>query len=114
MHQLLPSRHYLNSLRTSIPKLLPCLTVCHLDYVDLNSFDDMDTLFPTVHQLELNTIRGPILDLVQACSKSLEELRLTCGFAWSTRLCSHDRISLPKLQVLVINGTMEVATAFPP
>lgn len=76
----------------------PCLTVLHLREVDLTGFRLVPGLFPTVLHLFLGEVRGPIRDLVQACSGTVEELRINMCFPESTY---SPLISLPSLKVLI-------------
>jgi hypothetical protein len=55
----------------------PYLTVLHLDFVDLTGFHIMHGLFPAIRRLVLQAVHGPTLDLIQICSGSLQDLRVS-------------------------------------
>jgi len=82
-----------------------CLTVLHLVFVDLADFHITPGLFPAVRRLILYSTRGPILDLVQGCSGSVEELRAADNDWYDTEPPQDDRILLPNLKVLILNRT---------
>ena len=79
----------------------PCLTVLQLSAVDLTGFRLVPGLFPTVLHLFLGEVRGPIRDLVEACSDTVEELRINLCLPECTY--SHIPIALPSLKVLIYN-----------
>jgi hypothetical protein len=84
----------------------PCLTVLHLRSFDLRGFPELfqETL-PPVRQLALQDVHNTrgILDLVEALSGSLEELRVINNYCFSDVDTSrYPRISLPKLKRLVL------------
>jgi hypothetical protein len=86
----------------------PCLTVLHLTFVDLEDFPILPGVFPVMRRLILYAFRGPSLNLIQGCSGSLEDLRMTTGF--SEKPPPHDRIFLPKLKVLIVENALGIVS----
>ena len=81
----------------------PCLTMLRLTFVDLEGFRMMPGLFPVMRRLVLYYVRGPILDLIQVCSRSLKDLRVTLCFSHDQQSPPHGRICLPNLEVLIVH-----------
>ena len=90
---------------SSIDARFPCLTVLRLLSTDLTNLHLMPGLFSVVRHLILYIVCGPILDLIQICSGSLEDLRVTMYFPRDQRLPPHGRICLPNLKVLMVNDS---------
>jgi hypothetical protein len=88
----------------------PCLTVLHLAYVDLYNFRMTPGLFPAIRRLGLRRVGGPILDLIQVCSESLEDLRVSKIFSFNLESLPRKRILLPKLDVLIVSDTPGIVT----
>jgi len=83
----------------------PCLTILHLVFVDLAGFHIMPGLFPAIRRLALHFVCGPVLNLIQVCSGSLEDLRGTSNLSYRGQSIQRDRIFLPKLKVLILCET---------
>ena len=79
----------------------PCLTTLSMGSTDLSNFPIMPGLFPVMRRLVLKGVLGPILDLIQVCSGSLEELRVVF-LTDDHQFSPHGRICLPNLKVLVV------------
>ena len=90
---------------SSIDAHFSCLTILRLLSVDLTNFHIMPGLFPVMRHLVLYIVCGPILDLIQVCSGTLEDLRVTMYFSRDQQLSPHDRICLPNLKVLMVNDS---------
>jgi hypothetical protein len=95
----------------------PRLTVLHLMWVNLDLFATIkwDAVFPNVRELALQNVGdGPaVLNLINACSTSLEQLRVInhlCHMDWNSSHCP--RISLPKLKVLVVECSSGTGSHF--
>ena len=88
----------------------PCLTVLHLFFIDLINFDITPGLFPAVRRLLLHSVCGPILDLVQVCSGTLEHLRVTINFTYDGQLHPDGRIYLPILKVLIVEDALGIVS----
>ena len=78
----------------------PHLTVLQLIHVDLSGFHLVPGLFPTVLHLTLAPVQGQVLNLIEACSGTVEELRVRMCIAQSQ---SQRPISLPHLKVLILD-----------
>ena len=90
----------------------PSLTTLELIFVDLTDFEIAPGLFPVVRRLALESVDGPILDLIEACSGTIEDLRVNMNFSYNWEAHPHDRISLPMLKVLIINEAVGIAPYF--
>jgi hypothetical protein len=94
----------------------PRLTVLHFLSIDLNRFGTTQwhAIFPNVRRLVLqNTGDGQtVLNLISACSATLEELRVIAHICHMGPSSDYDRISLPKLKVLVIERGLGTASHF--
>lgn len=90
----------------------PCLTTLQLIFVDLIDFHVTPGLFPTVRNLSLESVNGPILDLIEACSSTIEDLRVTINYSYSRASPLHGRIILPNLKVLIIENASRIAPCF--
>ncbi len=86
----------------------PCLTVLHLFFVDLIKFHITPGLFPAIRRLLLHSVCGPILDLVQVCSGTLEHLRVTIYITYDGELYPDVRIYLPNLKVLIVEDALGI------
>jgi len=87
-----------------------CLTTLHLVYVNLVNFHIMPGLFPALRRLVLHYSVGPILDLIQVCSGSLEDLRVTLNQSHHRPSHEHDRILLPNLKALFLNSAVGIVS----
>jgi hypothetical protein len=67
----------------------------------------MHGLFPAIRRLVLEEVCGPILDLLQVCSGSLEDLRVSPGLSYYGQP-HHDIIRLPNLKVLVADHVSDI------
>jgi hypothetical protein len=96
----------------------PRITVLHLLSVHLDGFDItvMRGLFSTVRKLGLDNVANEdtILDLITACQQSLQELRVNGGPRRPIGSLSpdRDRISLPKLNVLIVDYPPRIIAKF--
>jgi len=86
----------------------PCLATLHLIFVDFSYFPIMDGLFPALRRLVLFAACGPILDLIQVCSGSLEDLRLTISYAYNRQSLTNGRVCLPNLKVLILQDALVI------
>jgi hypothetical protein len=84
----------------------PCLNTMHLVSVDLTGFRIMPGSFPVMRRLVLNAVCGPSLDLIDACSGSLEDLRVILCFSDDRQLAPHDRVCLANLKVLIVDDAL--------
>ena len=90
----------------------PCLTTLQLISVDLNNFTIVPGLFPTLRHLSLECVDGPILDLIEVCSGTIEDLRVNINYWYCPQSPLHDRIVLPRLKVIIIDGAPRVVPWF--
>jgi hypothetical protein len=87
----------------------PCLTILHLRFANLIGSQIMSGLFPAIRRLVLEEVCGPILDLVQVCSESLEDLRISVCFSYHQQSL-HGIILLPNLKVLVVIDSSDIVS----
>ncbi len=80
----------------------PSLTILDLVQVNLNNVQIIPGLLPAIRHLLLYSVYGPILDLVQACSGTLEHLTVVMNSIYEWQPYPHDRICLPNLKVLIV------------
>jgi hypothetical protein len=92
----------------------PCLTVLHLVSIDLTDFPNLPGQFPVLRCLVISGFRGSCLNLIRACSESLEDLTVSWDVSWLSSPPSSpqsspqspsqslldDHIFLPNLRVL--------------
>ena len=90
----------------------PCLTTLQLISIDLTNFIVAPGLFPSVRHLSLECVDGPILDLIEACSGTIEDLRVSINYWYCPQSPLHDRIVLPKLKVIIIDEAPRVVPCF--
>ena len=95
---------------SDITARFPCLTIMRLFYVDLSDFDIISGLFPVMRHLILYFVGGPILDLIQECKGSLEDLSVTRCHSTDQRSYPHGRICLPNLKILIILDTQNIVS----
>ena len=96
--------------RSDISARFPCLTTMRLFYFDLTDFDIISGLFPALRHLVLYLTCGPILDLIQDCKDTLEDLNITGCYSTDERPYPHGRICLPNLKILVINESRYIVS----
>ena len=95
---------------SDITARFPCLTIMRLFYVDLSDFDIISGLFPVMRHLILYFVGGLILDLIQECKGSLEDLSVTGCHSTDQRSYPHGRICLPNLKLLIIHDTQDIVS----
>ena len=90
----------------------PCLTTLQLTFVDLTDFHIVPGVFPAVRHLSLESVDGPILDLIGACSGTIEDLRVNINSSYSHESPPHGPIILPNLKVLIIDDALRIVPCF--
>jgi len=90
----------------------PCLTILHLSSISLTGFRINAGSFPAMRRLVLRGFLGPILDLIQICSGSLEDLRVTMDLSQesSPQGSPHARICLPNLKLLIVDDAQGIVS----
>ena len=83
------------------PDIFPCLTTMRLFSAELTDFTMISGLFPVMRHLVLFIVVGPILDLIQDCRNTLEDLRVTECRSTDQRPYPQGRIRLPNMKVLI-------------
>ena len=101
LHNFTSTNRIFELYNSPIDAHFPCLTALSIAVTDLSNLHIMPGLFPVMRLLVLDCVRGSILDLIQACSGSLEELRVM-NSPDDQQPPPHDHICLPNLKVLVV------------
>ena len=88
---------------------LPCLTILKLIFVDSAKIYITPGQLPAIRRLALHSVYGPILDLIQACSGTVEHL-IVRNSTHERQSYPHGRICLPNLKVLTVAATVGIVS----
>ncbi len=90
--------------------LFPCLTILELFFVNLSDVQIIPGLLPPIRRLVLHGVCGPILDVIQACSGTIEDLKFSCITTYERQSYPHGRICLPNLKVLSVEAARGIVS----